>query len=100
VRCSPHALASALAGAVAKCDVGPITATSCNVSGAPPARTRAEAHLVCADDARLRVLGEAPDASGEAPSTVIDLTGKAPHVLRWGALSETVLAPVLAEIAA
>lgn len=100
VRCSPHPLASALAEALAVEDAGPITATSCNRSGEPAARTRGEARRVCGGDARLRVLAGEPDASGDAPSTVVDLTGKTPRVLRWGALSETVLAPVLAEIAA
>jgi len=100
VRCSPHPLASALAQSLQQRSVGPITATSCNRSGEPAAETRAEAGRVCADDAHLRVLGDEPDASGEEPSTVVDLTGPTPHVLRWGALSETVLAPVLAEIAA
>jgi tRNA threonylcarbamoyl adenosine modification protein (Sua5/YciO/YrdC/YwlC family) len=100
VRCSSHPLAARLAGALEKRALGPITATSCNRSGDPAARTRAEAQRVCGEDERLRVLADAPDATGEVPSTVVDLTGKAPRVLRWGALSETVLAPVLAEIAA
>jgi tRNA A37 threonylcarbamoyladenosine synthetase subunit TsaC/SUA5/YrdC len=34
------------------------------------------------------------------PSTVVDLTGPTPRVLRWGALAEAALRPVLEEVAA
>jgi tRNA threonylcarbamoyl adenosine modification protein (Sua5/YciO/YrdC/YwlC family) len=90
VRCSAHPLARALARRLAREDVGPITATSLNRSGEPPARDRAP-----------RLLGvERAEAGGDAPSTVVDLTGPAPRVLRAGALSAEDLAPLLAEIAA
>jgi tRNA threonylcarbamoyl adenosine modification protein (Sua5/YciO/YrdC/YwlC family) len=102
VRCSAHPLARALARRLAREDVGPITATSLNRSGEPPARDRAAADALCggAPDAP-RLLGvERAEAGGDAPSTVVDLTGPAPRVLRAGALSAEELAPLLAEIAA
>jgi L-threonylcarbamoyladenylate synthase len=100
VRCSSHAIASAMAATLEKEGVSPVTATSCNRSGEPPARTRAEARRVCADDERVRVLAGEPDAGGEAASTVVDVSAPVPRVLRWGALPERVLAPVLEELAA
>jgi tRNA threonylcarbamoyl adenosine modification protein (Sua5/YciO/YrdC/YwlC family) len=100
VRCSPHAVASELAARCERAAVGPLTATSCNASGAPAARTRAEASSVCGGDPRARVIADGEDASGELASTVVDVTGAAPRVLRWGALAAPALAPVLAELAA
>ena len=100
VRCSPHAAAAELAQRCAQAGAGPLTATSCNRTGAPPARTRADARGVCSGDPRARVLGDGPDAEGAEASTVIDMTGAQPRVLRWGALAEPALRPVLAELAA
>jgi L-threonylcarbamoyladenylate synthase len=88
LRCSPHPVAREIARLAAKEGVGPITATSLNRSGAPAARTRAEAARCCAgggDVAPLLVAGE--DAGGAPESSVVDLTGPAPRLLREGALS-------------
>ena len=100
VRCSPHAVASELAARCERAGTGPLTATSCNASGAPPARTRDAARRVCSGDPHVRVLAEGAEAGGEAPSTVVDVTGPRPRVLRWGALAESALRPVLEELAA
>jgi tRNA threonylcarbamoyl adenosine modification protein (Sua5/YciO/YrdC/YwlC family) len=100
VRCSPHAVASGLAARCERAGVGPITATSCNPSGAPAARTREAARRVCGADPTVRVISDGADASGELASTVVDVTGARPRVLRWGALSEASLRPVLDELAA
>jgi L-threonylcarbamoyladenylate synthase len=100
VRCSPHPVAGELAERCATAGAGPLTATSCNASGAPAARTRAAARRVCDGDPRVRVICDGADATGELPSTVIDLTGARPNVLRWGALAEPALRPVLEELAA
>lgn len=100
VRCSPHAVASELAARCARAGTGPLTATSCNASGDPPARTRADAHRVCGGDPRVRVIEAGVDAGREEPSTVVDVTGPSPRVLRWGALAEAALRPVLEELAA
>ena len=102
VRCSLHPLAAALARRLANEGVGPITSTSLNPSGAPAVRTRREA-FACCDDAPAapRMIDvEGAEAGGHPASTVLDLSGARPEVLRWGGLLERVLAPVLAQVAA
>src|SRR5262249_11299859 len=74
VRCSPHRVASDLAARCAREGTGPLTATSCNASGAPPARTRADARAVCAGDPTVGVIADGEEATGATPSTVVDLT--------------------------
>jgi L-threonylcarbamoyladenylate synthase len=86
-RCSPHPAAAALARAAWRDGLGPLTATSLNRTGRPPARTRAEAAALCAAPEGPALLeGDWPDAGGLAPSSVVDLTGAAPRLLREGAL--------------
>ncbi len=99
VRCSQHPSAMALAKRLADEGAGPVTATSLNRSGEPPARTRCEAVEICGDGPDAPRLVEGEEAGGAAPSTVVDVCGPKPHVLRWGALSESQLAPFLEEIA-
>jgi tRNA A37 threonylcarbamoyladenosine synthetase subunit TsaC/SUA5/YrdC len=98
-RCSTHPLAAALARRVAREGIGPLTATSLNRSGEAPARTRSEAARHC--DGRLGspILVDAPDleAGGGAPSSVLDLTGSEPRMLREGAISSARIADVLRE---
>jgi L-threonylcarbamoyladenylate synthase len=98
-RCSPHVVAAALARAAADAGLGPLTATSLNHSGAPPARTRAEAAALCGagpeSPALLEVAG--PDAGGGEPSTVVDVTGPAPRVLRQGAISDSAIRACIEE---
>jgi L-threonylcarbamoyladenylate synthase len=67
-------------------ETGPLAVSSANRSGAPPART--------AEDAEAQ-LGESVEvylddgASGDAvPSSIVDLTGAVPRLLRAGAISE------------
>jgi L-threonylcarbamoyladenylate synthase len=74
-------------------EVGPMAVSSANVSGRPPA--------VSADDAQ-RQLGDQVDvyldagvAAQQAASTILDLTGPAPHILRTGPVSAESLAAVL-----
>jgi L-threonylcarbamoyladenylate synthase len=100
VRCSAHPLAGALARRLAREGVGPITSTSLNRSGAPPLRSRHEARACCSDGPHApRMLDvDGAEAGGERESTVVDVTGAHPTVLRWGALPEPVLEPVLKEI--
>jgi len=102
VRCSAHPLAAALARRLSREGVGPMTATSLNHSGAPPLRTRHEARASCSEDTDApRMLDvDGAEAGGERESTVVDVTGERPTVLRWGALPEPVLEPVFKEIAA
>ena len=101
VRCSSHPLATALARRARAAGLGPITATSLNRSGSPSARTRAEAERCCGvgpDEPRLLDVKGA-ECGGDAASTVVDLTGPGPVVLRWGAVPADALEPVLAELA-
>jgi len=101
VRCSAHPLAAALARRLRADRVGPITATSLNRSGSPPARTRAEAEQDCGSEPEQpRLLDvKGAEAGGDAASTVVDLTAARPVVLRWGAVAAEQLSPVLAELA-
>lgn len=101
VRCSSHPLASSLARRLRAERVGPITATSLNRSGSPPARSRAEAERLCGcepDQPRLLDVKGA-EAGGDAASTVVDLAAGRPVVLRWGAVAAERLSPVLADLA-
>lgn len=105
LRCSPHPLAAALIAALARAGVGPLTATSLNHHGAPPARTREEASALCrgvdaplcldaiADGDAATRARPTPDAG--APSTVVDCTGAQPLVLRVGAIAPAELERVL-----
>jgi L-threonylcarbamoyladenylate synthase len=98
VRCSSHPLAAALAAALAREGLGPITSTSLNRSGEKAARTAQEAQAICSDapDApRLVDDAGTPPASGES-STVIEICGVDPVVHRWGALPRERVEPVLA----
>jgi L-threonylcarbamoyladenylate synthase len=101
VRCSAHPLAGALARRLRHANSGPITATSLNASGAPPARTRAQAEALCgALPEQPRLLDvQGAECGGDAASTVVDVTGARPVVLRWGAIPADALEPVLADLA-
>jgi tRNA A37 threonylcarbamoyladenosine synthetase subunit TsaC/SUA5/YrdC len=97
LRSSSHPLARAFARRLAREGLGPATATSLNRSGEPPAQSVAQARALCGDSAeepRLLPI-EGAEAGGDAATTVVDLTGARPEVLRWGALREEELAPHL-----
>jgi tRNA threonylcarbamoyl adenosine modification protein (Sua5/YciO/YrdC/YwlC family) len=77
---------------------GPMAVSSANISGQPPATTVDEA---------VEQLGEAVSVyldggpSGEpVPSTIVDVTGEAPRLLRAGAVSEEALREVAGELLA
>lgn len=100
VRCSSHPLAAAIARRLRSERVGPMTATSLNASGAPAARTREEAERLCGegeDEPHLVGVDHA-EAGGDEASTVVDLTGPAPEVLRWGAVPAEALGPILEDL--
>lgn len=101
VRCSSHPIAQRLASGLAGRGLGPLTATSLNRSGQRPARTLEQARCRCEEgDASPFLLDlPGPDAGGARASTVVDLTGSRPAVLRWGALEQSVLEPLLQEMA-
>lgn len=62
-------------------DVGPLTATSANLSKKPPARRPEELGLLAAEVDLLLDGGETP---GGTPSTLVDATVTPPRVLRSG----------------
>jgi L-threonylcarbamoyladenylate synthase len=85
VRWSPHPVARGLVRALG----GPLTAPSANRQGAAPPATAAEV-LAAFEGAIDLVLDGGPTAGG-APSTVVDVTGPTPRVLRAGALPATAI---------
>jgi tRNA A37 threonylcarbamoyladenosine synthetase subunit TsaC/SUA5/YrdC len=94
LRCSSHPVAAALACAAEAAGLGPLTATSMNRSGEPPARCRAEVRSICESHAGPHVFeGWGDDAYAAQPSTVVDLTCTPARVLRWGGLDAAALAP-------
>jgi L-threonylcarbamoyladenylate synthase len=102
VRCSSHPLAAALARRLDRAGVGPMTATSLNPSGAPAARTRAEARMICSRGEpaapRPQLLDVAgAECGGDRESTVLDVATRPAVVLRWGAVERDELLPILKE---
>jgi L-threonylcarbamoyladenylate synthase len=97
LRCSSHPVAAAFAERLARAGVGPVTATSLNHSGDPAARRLADASALCAGAGAPALLDAGTDASGAPESTVVDLTGAEPVVLRWGAVTSAALTPLLQE---
>jgi L-threonylcarbamoyladenylate synthase len=74
-------------------DVGPMAVSSANVSGSPPASSAAEAQAQLGDSVAVYLDG---GPSGEPiASTVVDLTGDDPRVLREGAVGTAAVAEVL-----
>jgi L-threonylcarbamoyladenylate synthase len=80
VRVPGHAVAMSLARAWG----GPVTATSANRSGSPPARTPGELGAL-ADDPRVLVI-DGGETSGGLPSTIVDARTEQPVLVRAGAV--------------
>lgn len=83
VRVPAHAVARALCAA---CGL-PLTATSANVSGAAPSADPDDIERVLGD--RIDVLVDAGTTPGGAPSTIVDVTGEVPVLVRAGAIAWT-----------
>ena len=64
----------------------PITATSANISSRPPASCAEE--VVDYFDAEIDIVVDGGISPGSLPSTIIDVTGSRPFVVRQGALPE------------
>ena len=79
LRISPNILATSLVEMV-----GPITSTSANRSGEPPART---AHEVAGSGLAIDAIFDGGETPGGKPSTLIDLTTWPPVCLREGAVT-------------
>lgn len=74
-------------------EVGPMAVSSANVSGRPAAVTAAEARDQLGD--LVGVYLEAGTSAQEAASTIVDLTGDAPRILREGPVTAARVAEVL-----
>ena len=90
LRVPAHAAPRALAEAV-----GPLPTTSANRSGEPESRTAVEIEQLLGETVDLVVDG-GPSSGGPA-STVVDVTGSGPRILRFGAISVGELRRVLDE---
>jgi L-threonylcarbamoyladenylate synthase len=76
-------------------DVGPMAVSSANISGSPPATTAAEAEAQLGDSVGVYLDG---GPSGDpVASTIVDLTGDTPRVLRAGAVTTAQLEEVLGQ---
>jgi L-threonylcarbamoyladenylate synthase len=91
VRIAAHPIPTALARGVGTAIVG----TSANLSGQPSALTTEEARAQLGDRVELIIEGDCP---GGKESTIVDLSGEKPVILRRGALSEEELKQICPEI--
>jgi L-threonylcarbamoyladenylate synthase len=74
-------------------EVGPMAVSSANRSGQPPATTAAEAVEQFGDEVGVYLDG---GPSGDpVPSTIVDLTGSSPVILREGAVSSDAVSDAL-----
>jgi len=64
---------------------GPLAVSSANRSGAPPATTAADAEAQLGE--AVAVYLDGGPCSGDVPSTIVDLTGPVPKLLRRGVIS-------------
>jgi tRNA threonylcarbamoyl adenosine modification protein (Sua5/YciO/YrdC/YwlC family) len=72
---------------------GPMAVSSANISGRPPATTAAEANEQFGD--LVDVYLDSGVSEQQAASTIVDLTGPLPRLLREGPVSAAALAEVL-----
>jgi len=89
VRVSPHPVARALAAGLGH----PVTATSANRAGDPPARTLAEARAALGKE--VKVFLEGGTLTAAAPSTVVAIEHDTWRLIRVGAISQLQLAAAL-----
>jgi L-threonylcarbamoyladenylate synthase len=89
VRVSSHPIARALAAGLQR----PLTATSANLAGEPPAVEPESARSAFGD--KVKVFVEGGTLAGGAPSTMVSVNRTGIRVLRAGAVSERQLAAAL-----
>ncbi len=77
-------------------ETGPLAVSSANRSGDPPARRAADAQAQLGGD--VAVYLEAGATEDDTPSTIVDLTGDVPRVLRAGAFATATLREVVPEL--
>lgn len=92
VRVPGLALPRMLAAALGR----PITGPSANIHGQPPPRTAAE--VADSFPEGIDLLLDGGPTPGGAPSTLLDLTGERPRVLRQGIVRETALLHFLPDL--
>ena len=74
-------------------EVGPMAVSSANVSGQPPASTAQQAREQLGESVAVYLDG---GPSGDpVPSTIVDLTGPTPSLLREGAVSAEAVSEAL-----
>lgn len=81
------------ARAIVRACGGLLTATSANTAGEPPARTAEEVARYFAEAPGLIIDGGA--ARSELPSTVLDVSGERPRLIREGVVTRAALAATL-----
>ncbi|WP_018599069.1 L-threonylcarbamoyladenylate synthase [Mycobacterium sp. 155] len=74
-------------------EVGPMAVSSANISGRPAAVTAAAAHEQLGD--LVEVYLDGGPAERQAASTIVDLTGERPRILREGPISADAIAGIL-----
>jgi L-threonylcarbamoyladenylate synthase len=74
-------------------EIGPMAVSSANISGRPAANTAAEAHQQLGD--LVEVYLEGGPSERQAASTIVDLTGARPQILRQGPITAGAIAEVL-----
>jgi tRNA threonylcarbamoyl adenosine modification protein (Sua5/YciO/YrdC/YwlC family) len=79
-------------------EVGPMAVTTANKIGGKPPVTAEEAREQL--EYSVRIYLEAGEAAEPAPSTIVDVTGEVPRVLRTGAIPYEKLRDVVPEILA
>jgi tRNA threonylcarbamoyl adenosine modification protein (Sua5/YciO/YrdC/YwlC family) len=77
-------------------ETGPLAVSSANLSGLPPATTAARAEEYFGES--VAVYLDAGPCPGDAPSTIVDLTGPVPRLLRRGVIPPERLRHVVALI--
>ncbi len=90
VRVSPHPIARALSDALG----APITASSANLSGAPPADTLAPVRVAFGE--KVKVMLDGGKLPGGAPSTLVACRRDGYEILRGGAIASEAIAAALA----
>ena len=74
-------------------EVGPMAVSSANISGRPPAVTAEDAHRQLGE--LVEVYLDGGPAEQQVASTIVDLTGNAPRILRGGPVSADDIAKAL-----
>jgi L-threonylcarbamoyladenylate synthase len=89
VRVPDHAVTRALLAAA-----GPMAVTSANLSGG--ANTLTAGEVLSQLNGRIELVIDGGQTPGDQPSTVVDMTGKEPKILREGPVSEAEIRAALA----